>query len=65
MFEIEDYKFIDVGYFVIFSSEEKIWIVILYDLFILGIFSVIFVFIGNSGVLSWEKCYKIDNFGKC
>lgn len=64
MFETEGHKPIDVGYFVTFSSEEKIRIATSHDSFILGISSATPALIGNSGALSWQKRYKTDNFGK-
>ncbi|PEO38679.1 peptidase G2 autoproteolytic cleavage domain-containing protein [Bacillus wiedmannii] len=64
MFETADNHFIDVGYFVTFSSEEKIRIATSNDSFILGISSATPALIGNSGALSWQKRYKTDNFGK-
>ncbi|AVI60608.1 peptidase G2 [Bacillus toyonensis] len=64
MFETADHKAIDVGYFVTFSSEEKIRIATSNDSFILGISSATPAIIGNSGALSWQKRYKTDNFGK-
>ncbi|MBU5223040.1 hypothetical protein KQH89_11220, partial [Vibrio cholerae] len=53
-----------VGYFVTFSSEEKIRIATSNDSFILGISSATPALIGNSGALSWQKRYKTDSFGK-
>ncbi|WP_433771262.1 peptidase G2 autoproteolytic cleavage domain-containing protein [Bacillus wiedmannii] len=64
MFEAADLKPIDVGYFVTFSSDEKIRIANSNDSFILGISSATPALIGNSGALSWQKRYKTDNFGK-
>ncbi|PFI25007.1 peptidase G2 autoproteolytic cleavage domain-containing protein [Bacillus cereus] len=64
MFEAADLKPIDVGYFVTFSSDEKIRIATSNDSFILGISSATPALIGNSGALSWQKRYKTDNFGK-
>ncbi|HFK1424569.1 MULTISPECIES: peptidase G2 autoproteolytic cleavage domain-containing protein [Bacillus cereus group] len=64
MFETVDNTFIDVGYFVTFSSEEKIRIATSNDSFILGISSATPALIGNSGALSWQKRYKTDSFGK-
>ncbi|PQZ59861.1 peptidase G2 [Bacillus sp. MYb209] len=64
MFETADHTPIDVGYFVTFSSEEKIRIATSNDSFILGISSATPALIGNSGALSWQKRYKTDSFGK-
>ncbi|MGG3671852.1 peptidase G2 autoproteolytic cleavage domain-containing protein [Bacillus nitratireducens] len=64
MFETADHSSIDVGYFVTFSSEEKIRKATSNDLFILGISSATPALIGNSGALSWQKRYKTDSFGK-
>ncbi|KXN99440.1 MULTISPECIES: peptidase G2 autoproteolytic cleavage domain-containing protein [Bacillus cereus group] len=64
MFETVDNTLIDVGYFVTFSSEEKIRIATSNDSFILGISSATPALIGNSGALSWQKRYKTDSFGK-
>ncbi|HDR4731405.1 TPA: peptidase G2 autoproteolytic cleavage domain-containing protein [Bacillus cereus] len=64
MFEAVDNTLIDVGYFVTFSSEEKIRIATSNDSFILGISSATPALIGNSGALSWQKRYKTDSFGK-
>lgn len=64
MFETVDNTFIDVGYFVTFSSEEKIRIATSNDSFILGISSATPALIGNSDALSWQKRYKTDSFGK-
>ncbi|MED0990709.1 peptidase G2 autoproteolytic cleavage domain-containing protein [Bacillus nitratireducens] len=64
MFETADHNSIDVGYFVTFSSEEKIRKATSNDLFILGISSATPALIGNSGALSWQKRYKTDSFGK-
>ncbi|PEC21938.1 peptidase G2 autoproteolytic cleavage domain-containing protein [Bacillus cereus] len=64
MFETADPSPIDVGYFVTFSSDEKIRIATSNDSFILGISSATPALIGNSGALSWQKRYKTDNFGK-
>ncbi|MGE7633413.1 peptidase G2 autoproteolytic cleavage domain-containing protein [Bacillus paramycoides] len=64
MFETADHNPIDVGYFVTFSSEEKIRIATSNDSFILGISSATPALIGNSGTLSWAKRYKTDSFGK-
>ncbi|MDR4985716.1 peptidase G2 [Bacillus cereus] len=64
MFETADSSPIDVGYFVTFSSDEKIRIATSNDSFILGISSATPALIGNSGALSWQKRYKTDNFGK-
>ncbi|MED0958933.1 peptidase G2 autoproteolytic cleavage domain-containing protein [Bacillus paramycoides] len=64
MFETADHNPIDVGYFVTFSSEEKIRIATSNDSFILGISSATPALIGNSGALSWAKRYTTDSFGK-
>ncbi|MGI8278408.1 peptidase G2 autoproteolytic cleavage domain-containing protein [Bacillus mycoides] len=64
MFEAADHSPIDIGYFITFSSEEKIRKATSNDSFILGISSATPALIGNSGALSWQKRYKTDSFGK-
>lgn len=64
MFETEDNKPIDVGYFVTFSNEEKIRIATSNDSFLLGVSSATPAIIGNSGALNWKKRYETDNFGR-
>lgn len=64
MFETADHSPIDIGYFITFSSEEKIRKATSNDTFILGISSATPALIGNSGALSWQKRYKTDSFGK-
>ncbi|KFN02537.1 peptidase G2 [Bacillus clarus] len=64
MFETADKKQIDVGYFVTFSTEEKIRKANASDSFILGVSSATPAIIGNSATLSWQKRYKTDAWGK-
>ncbi|MEK5300430.1 peptidase G2 autoproteolytic cleavage domain-containing protein [Bacillus sp. FSL R10-2201] len=64
MFEAADHSPIDIGYFITFSSEEKIRKATSNDTFILGISSATPALIGNSGALSWQKRYETDSFGK-
>ncbi|GAB6430181.1 peptidase G2 autoproteolytic cleavage domain-containing protein [Bacillus luti] len=64
MFETEDNKQIDVGYFVTFSNEEKIRIATSNDSFLLGVSSATPAIIGNSGALNWKNRYETDNFGR-
>ncbi len=64
MFETEGPMPIDVGYFVTFSSEEKIRIANSNDSFILGVSSATPAIIGNSAALSWKNRYKTDSFGR-
>ncbi|WP_302747108.1 peptidase G2 autoproteolytic cleavage domain-containing protein, partial [Bacillus sp. GbtcB14] len=58
MFESADNNLIEVGYYVTFSSEEKIRIATSNDSFILAISSATPALIGKSGTSSWQKRYK-------